>query len=60
MHENGPMRRSSVKVPSNIKIEPISPNLLPSQKPTSAEMEVPNKEVATFFNMVRQKKLTAD
>ncbi len=41
-------------------MEPISPNLIPSQKPTSAELEVPNKEVATFFNMVRQKKLTAD
>lgn len=39
-------------------MEPISPNLIPSQRPPSAEGA--NKEVTTFFNMVRQKKLTAD
>jgi len=32
-----PLRRSSVKVPSNIKMEPISPNILPGLKPASVE-----------------------
>lgn len=41
-------------------MEPISPLLVPQGKGGQAEGEVANKEVATFFNMVRQKKLTAD
>jgi hypothetical protein len=56
--ETAPLRRSSVKVPSNVKMEPISPLLPGATRPPSAE--VANREVATFFNMVRQKKLTAD
>lgn len=48
-----------MKIPSNIKMEPISPNIVPS-KPSSGEIEITNSEVATFFKMVRQKKLTAD
>lgn len=58
-----PVRRTSVKVPSGLKMEPISPTLSPSlpiQKNQGDEIEITNSEVATFFKMVRQKKLTAD
>lgn len=47
-----------MRVPSNVKVEPISPNLAPAV--TRSEGEIYNSEVATFFKMVRQKKLTAD
>ena len=55
-----PVRRNSIKVPSNVKMEPISPTLPPVVKPSLGEIEISNNEVATFFKMVRQKKLTAD
>lgn len=54
-----PVRRPSIKVPTSLKMEPLSPGLI-QPKPHADEIEISNSEVATFFKMVRQKKLTAD
>ena len=63
MTDSLPVRKSSNRIPSGIKMEPISPTIspnIPSKKHQGNEIEISNSEVATFFKMVRQKKLTAD
>jgi hypothetical protein len=60
MMESLPLRRNSLRVPSGLKMEPLSPTLPPPLPKGGEELEIANNEVATFFKMVRQKKLTAD